>query len=769
MQIETMQQVHIDPIQFNPIIQPPMVTHQFSFPLDGLTYEFDTSSGKVQCSGPWNPDYCFPRNFINFQGYLFSVDTLLRGDSLTGDVRSILIPSSVRVVGCDCFGSDLSEFLPYESLELVVFDPHSQLTDLRERAFMQCTSLQCIYLPRSVERISDFCFCGCITFSHFGFECGSTLNFIGAEAFFFCRELKSIVIPASVSRLADGAFLRSGIQNTSSVYIEAGNENLTIAGDSIVDLNGVQLVTYFGSSEMEVLSRDIEIINPQVFANPNLVDLSFEPGSKLSRILDLAFFQCTSLRSIHIPASVTTMSGSVFTYCNLENICIEAGNRHFQVIGKFLLDFHGKSLIRYFGSELAVRLLRQIEVLSNCCFDECDKIQKLSYEPNSLIQEFRRRVFKGCSALKAIFIPASVRKIDGSCFANSGICSIKADSSNFRTEHNFLLDSMGGLVRYFGSESRVTIPRSVLALRRYCFSSCEQLRQLLFEPESGLTDLEAWVFDRCTNLELIDLPASLVNVDGTTFADAKIAKISVAPGNPHLRILGDCLVDITRARLICYFGSSSVIVLSRAIEILGNYSLAYCHNLSSLTFEPGSKLIRIERAALVANPLLQSIVIPASVTSIVGNVFSASGIRHISVEKGNAHFCVVGEFLLDSTKTSLVAFFGTPVTVKIVREIRVICNSCFADFRIPSSIESLEREWFRESCIYAGGVVFDTVEFESAESLSKMITADSVDLSGDFDIDVLNWNGETHIPGYFVDKTLLGNAVRLKKSSLISE
>jgi hypothetical protein len=148
----------------------------------------------------------------------------------------------------------------------------------------------------------------------------------------------------------------------------------------------------------------------------------------------------------------------------------------------------------------------------------------------------------------------------------------------------------------------------------------------------------------------------------------------------------------------------------------------------------------------------------------------------------------------------LIAFFGTPVTVTILREIRVLCDSCFADcdtlsrvefesgsdirriewcafggcsslhtIRIPSSIESLEREWFRDSCIYAGGVVFDTVEFESAESLSKMITADCVDLTGDFDLDVLNWNGETHIPGYFVDKVLPGNVARLKKSSLISE
>jgi hypothetical protein len=425
-------------------------------------------------------------------------------------------------------------------------------------------------------------------------------------------------------------------------------------------------------------------------------------------------------------------------------------------------------------------------------------MQQLSFEPDSLIQEFRCHVFSGCSTLKSIVIPASVRKIDGSSFANAGICSIKVatDSPSFRTDGHFLLDSVGGLVRYFGSESRVTIKRSIVALRRNCFSDCGKLRQLLFESESSLIDLEEWVFSQCTNLELIDLPASLVNIHGAAFAQAKITKISVESGHRQLRVIGDCLVDITRAKLIRYFGSSSVIILSRAIEILGSYSLAYCSNLSSLTFEPGSKLTRIERAAFVGHSFLRSIVIPASVTMIVGNVFSLSRIHDISVEEGNTHFCVIGGFLLDFTKTSLIAYFGTAATVTIAREIRVLCNSCFADcntisrvefesdtdlrriewcafggcsslhtIHIPSSIESLEREWFRASCTYTGGVVFDTVEFESAESLSKMITADCVDLNGDFDVEVLNWNGDTPIPGYFVDQILPRNVVRLKKSS----
>jgi hypothetical protein len=318
---------------------------------------------------------------------------------------------------------------------------------------------------------------------------------------------------------------------------------------------------------------------------------------------------------------------------------------------------------------------------------------------------------------------------------------------------------------------------------------------LLFESGSNLVDIEEWVFSDCVNLELINVPASVVNVHGSAFADAEITKISIESGNSRFAVIDDFLVDITEAKLIRYFGSSPVIIVSRAIEIIGRHCFGHCKSLSSLTFEPGSKLTQIERAALLGCSSLKSIVIPASVTTIMGTSVSGSGIRHISVEEGNAHFCVIGHFLLSFARTSLIAFFGITATVTVDRKIQVLCDCCFAgrdtlsrvEFEsdselrriewgafggcsslhticIPSSIQSLEREWFRNSVLH-GGVVFDRVQFESVESLSRMIIANCADLTGDFTIEVLNWNGETEIPGYFAEAVPSGGFVRLKKSS----
>jgi hypothetical protein len=214
----------------------------------------------------------------------------------------------------------------------------------------------------------------------------------------------------------------------------------------------------------------------------------------------------------------------------------------------------------------------------------------------------------------------------------------------------------------------------------------------------------------------------------------------------------------------------------------------------SLSCESGSKLTGIGRAAF-ARCSVRSIVIPGSVTVICGGAFAESGIRQISIEEGNEHFCAIDQFLLDITQTSLIAIFGTAATVTISGEVQALCDSCFlgcktlseltfepdSDLRcieriifggwsslhtiyLPSSIESLEREWFLNSH-FSGGIVFDIVQFESTESLWKMVHNDCANLTGDFSIEVHGWADESSIPGYFLHAVVSDTIVRLKKSS----
>jgi hypothetical protein len=719
---------------------------------------------------------------------------LIRCGNGAGWVQSFLIPYSVQFIGKNSIGSP-SPSDSCRGLEFVVFERGTQLLDIRQSAFAFCSALKYFHVPASIHRIPDTCFDGCTMLSHLGFEFNSRVTTIDDWAFDSCSSLKSLIIPAGVSDIGRGAFR---LTNVTHVVVEEGNASLKIVGECVFDSNGVRLIFSFGSSPQSVLSPDAEILSGGFLCHfCNIREVKFERGSKLCRIRDYAFAYAFSLRSVVIPASVTTIHGTAFRGCDLETISVEDGSVHFRAIGKFLLDFAGKSVVRYFGSESSVSVLRQVEVLCVYSFACCPKLAKLDFEEGSLLREIEPWAFSDCPSLATVAVPESATKVPGSAFVQTGVTSIVVSprSKHFRTSGNFLLDSQRGLVRYFGAESTVTIPRFIVALRGHCFQKCEKLRTLSFEPGSALVEIDQAAFMDCHNLTLNGIPASVVSIHGLAFCLTIFAHISVAAEHPGLRCVDDFLMDVNQSKLIRYFGSSSALVVSRWVEEIGDYCFAHNRDLLSLTFESGSKLRRIGVGAFFSCDALRAIVIPASVTAISGGAFAGCGIVTVSIEEGNNHFCISGEYLLDIAKTSLIAFLGHTATVTVGTEIQIICERCFTCCRtisrvnfesvsqlrrierlafgecsalhticVPASIEALERDWYAEFA-YCGMSLFDTVQFASAESLAKMVREDRADLNGSFDIEVANWTGDVHIPGYRVDCVIAPNVVRLKRSS----
>jgi hypothetical protein len=64
----------------------------------------------------------FARTLICFRGDPCSVTMRFPGDNCIGDVQSVFIPSSIQIIADRFFGSG-----SHESLELVIFEPYSQL------------------------------------------------------------------------------------------------------------------------------------------------------------------------------------------------------------------------------------------------------------------------------------------------------------------------------------------------------------------------------------------------------------------------------------------------------------------------------------------------------------------------------------------------------------------------------------------------------------------------------------------------------------------
>jgi hypothetical protein len=69
-------------------------------------------------------------------------------------LQSVCIPSSIEAISCGCFAA-------CSSVSYLGFDPGCRVSTLGESAFSSCMSLESICIPSSMETSSTFCFCRC--------------------------------------------------------------------------------------------------------------------------------------------------------------------------------------------------------------------------------------------------------------------------------------------------------------------------------------------------------------------------------------------------------------------------------------------------------------------------------------------------------------------------------------------------------------------------------------------------------------------------------
>jgi hypothetical protein len=124
--------------------------------------------------------------------------------------------------------------------------------------------------------------------------------------------------------------------------------------------------------------------------------------------------------------------------------------------------------------------------------------------------------------------------------------------------------------------------------------------------------MQSCVFSNCPLLKSVILPRSLSKVDGSCFHGSSIDNIEVDSGNTHFFVTGDFLIAFEGTTLIRYFGLITDLVVPSEYETLGSSSFSDC-NISSIAFEAGSRITRIQNRAFEFCTSLKAICIAASV------------------------------------------------------------------------------------------------------------------------------------------------------------
>ena len=279
------------------------------------------------------------------------------------------------------------------------------------------------------------------------------------------------------------------------------------------------------------------------------------------------------------------------------------------------------------------------------------------------------------------------------------------------------------LERLFPALSFLCIPKTVEVIGNRCLWGHQQLTTVVFERNSALREIEPWAFSQC-GITKIELPKSLVTVGEGCFHDC--GRIEVVTFEPCSRIerMGDfaftCAVrsimvpasvrEIGRmcfcawkfcrvtfepgSRLVrmeeraFYLSRIETIAIPPSVEFIGEACFSFCEQLKYIGLDDDSVLTTISDDAF-RQTAISYFKIPTHVTHIGKNVFAGCHLVRVDIAEDNKHFVIRDPFIIDAAGTNIVGSFRELSRYRIPSEIEAISDGCFLHM---SKLESLEFE-----------------------------------------------------------------------------
>ena len=294
------------------------------------------------------------------------------------DLIEVQIPDNVFFIGTGAFANCifLKEVkLPSQLREISesVFENCSALEELKipdsvkrlgAGVFSNCTSLKNIKLPKDLKEIYYSVFLNCTALEEIEF--GDNINIIYPKAFENCQSLKEVKLP----------------ETTSKIY-----------SDSFLDCKSLKKIN---------IPEAVDLISANAFKNcSQLENITLPPN--LIEIGNNAFENCTSLKSISIPESVVLVGNNIFYKCeSLENA--EINN-------------HEISLSQFSGCKSLKEVsIPNINKLSSFAFFNCESLEKVTFQEG--VKTIGMSAFSNCVSLKSIDLPEGLETIEGIAFLN---------------------------------------------------------------------------------------------------------------------------------------------------------------------------------------------------------------------------------------------------------------------------------------------------------------------------------------------------------------
>ena len=402
-----------------------------------------------------------------------------------------------------------------------------------------------------------------------------------------------------------------------------------------------------------ILPNTLITIGEEVFYQSKLKSILIP--AHVTTIDTSAFSDCTALTSVEIPASVETIEAAAFRNCSsLLSVTFEKGSLLKTIGGQGLLNYDTESYgaFSYCTALTFIEIPASVETIEASAFGGCSSLSSIIFEDGALLKTIGGNAFRACKKLIAIEIPANVEIIEDAAFRGCSFLSIVTFKKGSHLKAIGGGKTIDGAFSYCTALTSIEIPASVETIEKAAFRGCSSLSTVTFEKGSHLKTIGGrsghslgngfafydGAFWKCTALTSIEIPASVETIEATAFKDCSSLVSVTFEKDSQLKSIGGGYKRSETSSF--HYGAFSDCTALTAIEIPANVETIEtsafwgCSSLATVTFEKGSQLKTISRA-FSSCPII-SIEIPASVETIEASAFGGcSKLATVTFEKGS--------------------------------------------------------------------------------------------------------------------------------------
>ena len=201
---------------------------------------------------------------------------------------------------------------------------NSSIVALEKNVFAECSNLQKVTMPNSVESIGNRCFYGCSLLEQF--KIGENVKTIGGLAFGYCSSLKDLIIPQSVTYVGTNAFYGCGAltnvviaDRTQSLAFDlfpfdnCSLESVYIGGKITYNKDYSPFCDIKSLKNVVIGEKEDAVHDSEFHGCVGLKNVTI--GNGVTNIGTLAFSGCTGLESFVIGKNVRNIGNNAFSDC----------------------------------------------------------------------------------------------------------------------------------------------------------------------------------------------------------------------------------------------------------------------------------------------------------------------------------------------------------------------------------------------------------------------------------------------------------------------